>query len=690
VKLLDFGIAKMLDGAAIGAGAVLTEYGNVALTPRYAAPEQVTGKPISTLTDVFVLGVLLHELLTGKLPYAHAVGDAPSLAQMVAALTRGESSRPSAAPLTDEAATLRALPTASRLAATLRGDLDTIVKKALSPDPAARYGSAGEMANDIRSFLARKPIAARPASRWYATRLLLLRHRAVGIAAGLGLMAVLGAGAVAWRNHLDSRMYEERGIAVRDFMRDLVNDSEPSETQPDAPVTFNDMIDSSVRRARVDYSTQPVLQGELLSELGRMYWVLGRSDASLPVLAEAVDLLERNTTDDDPALNKARTYLASELLERNETGRAKDLASRALEFCRRDNRDCARARANANSLLSRLAFIDGQTESALALHRRALEETRRAYGTRHSETVLAMQALATALRNSGHLTEASALIVQATDLAGSITLKKIDRTILLRTAALLDMDLGRYQAAERRLTKLIGTTTAREERALLLRLLANTALALGEPARALDAANEAIALALTDQIDIEGLFAKQSRAQARSLLESYPEAFADIDAVLAGLRAVGYAEHSYELLRARRIRAEVQLRAGEIVPAARELEGLLKRHEALGVPVSSEWGLALDLFGCTQRELGESTEAGAIHRRAATQLEKQLPADHPFRLRNTLYQLAAAEERGEFERLARSLQGGLPPNSLWLQLVDVRRGNRSCRDVGRKSCVFVL
>jgi eukaryotic-like serine/threonine-protein kinase len=691
VKLLDFGIAKLLDDAAdAGSVAALTEHGNVALTPRYAAPEQVSGKPISTLTDIFVLGVLLHQLLTGKLPYAHAVGDSPSLVAMVTALNRGESSRPSAAQLTDVAARARGLPTARRLSAALQGDLDTIVKKALSVEPAMRYGSAGHFADDIESLIARRPIAARPASVWYAGKLLLRRHRNASIVAGAGLIAVFAMAAVAWRNHLESRMYEERSVAVQDFMRDLVNDAEPDEGKPDAPVPFVDMIDGAVERARADFKTRPALQGELLSELGRMYWLLGRTDESLPILNESLTLLERSAPDDDPALNKARTYLAAKLIERNEVEKARALASKANLSCTRDNKDCARARANALTILGQIAFIEGHAQDGMTITRQALNETIRAFGKHHVQTVLRLHDLAMGARNTGRLDEANAMMTDALDIASNITLKQVDRTGLLRTQAILDIDLGRYEAARNRLTDLLTKNPNRDERALQLRLLANALLGLGESRQAFEAANHAVALELTTQIDVEGMFARQARSLALAQLGDTAAALSDIDAVRMGLLAAEYAVGSFEILRARRIRAEILLRGGRVEEATRELASLLTQHQHRAEPLRLEWGLALDLMGCAQRERAQLTEARQSHALALDQLKQQLPGDHPFLRRNTLYMKAAAESQVEFVQLARTYGDGLPSASLWRRMIEARLEGKACGDADHELCAFVL
>ena len=179
VKLLDFGIGKLLDNDSVGHATMLTRDGGVALTPEYAAPEQLTGSAVSPATDVYALGVLLFVLLTGR----HPAGDVRSPAHLIERVVHDEPSRGSAV-VTDE-----------KLRRVLRGDLDTILAKALKKDPRDRYGSVGEMADDLRRYLRDEPISARPDSIAYRGSKLVRRH--VGWFAATAAAAVVVASLAA-------------------------------------------------------------------------------------------------------------------------------------------------------------------------------------------------------------------------------------------------------------------------------------------------------------------------------------------------------------------------------------------------------------------------------------------------------------------------------------------------------------
>ncbi|MGH9735770.1 MAG: serine/threonine-protein kinase [Candidatus Acidiferrales bacterium] len=192
-KLLDFGIAKLLDrgGNAAGATVVTLENGG-GLTPQFAAPEQMTGGAITTATDVYSLGVLLYLILTG----GHPVGPGPhSPADLVKAITETEPPRASDAIATRDAnneATARAT-TRDKLRRQLRGDLDTILGKALKKDPQARYPSAAAMADDLRRYLAHEPIRARPDTLAYVGAKFLRRYW-LAVSAVTVVVASLSAG----------------------------------------------------------------------------------------------------------------------------------------------------------------------------------------------------------------------------------------------------------------------------------------------------------------------------------------------------------------------------------------------------------------------------------------------------------------------------------------------------------------
>jgi serine/threonine-protein kinase len=191
VHLLDFGVAKLLvDGRSDSTQ--LTLDAGQALTPDYASPEQIIGKPLSTATDVYSLGVLLYQLLTGTPPYHLARHGHVSLAQ---AILNVDIPRPSQVVGRDAAAAAARATTSQQLARALRGDLDTIVARALRTAPEERYPTVDAFYSDLQRYLAGEPVQARPDSHLYVLRKFIVRHRvAVGASCAILLAIVIGAG----------------------------------------------------------------------------------------------------------------------------------------------------------------------------------------------------------------------------------------------------------------------------------------------------------------------------------------------------------------------------------------------------------------------------------------------------------------------------------------------------------------
>ena len=620
VKLLDFGIAKLLGE---NEGAALTQAMGAAMTPLYAAPEQLHNATISTLTDVYSLGVVLFELLTGELPYRGARGRA-TLVEVLEAQARG------------------ALP---RLGHGLDADLETIVGKALRIAPDDRYASVAHLADDIHRFLDRKPIAARRPSMLYTLRLALARHQLASGVAAVGLVLVLGASIVAWAQYRESRAHAERSAAVRDFMFNLVDEAEAAEGQV-GEVTGRQMVDGAVARARGDFGDQPLLQGELLGELGRMYVRLGAADSAVPVLEESVATLERHAGADDPALNKARAFLAQALRQnRGANARIQALATQARGACAGQDADCAKARAYAGSILSQLASDAGDKELALAEMRRAAADTEFAFGQHNPETAMTWMSVAIIARNAGHLADADQAMQRAVRAADGLRLRATDRAELERSMALVDYDLGRYVAARDRLSGLAARELSASERALQLRILGNTYVELGDASNALRTATAAVAAAQGGTP--AGLaFARQVQARALALSGQNAEALAQIDAVIRGLLDAGRSPDGTEVVRARRQRAEFLVNLGrdaEALEALRELATRLAAAKASPV----ERGLTLDLLGVAEARAGHPDAARDAHIAARVALLEQLPEQHPYLIRNAALRSGASQQQRE-------------------------------------------
>ena len=275
--LLDFGIAKLIPDETVDRGG-LTELAGIALTPEYASPEQIGGKPVSTATDIYSLGVLLFELLTGERPYRLARNSRGALED---AILSTPASRPSSVAPRD-------------LARALRGDLDTIILKALNKAPVDRYLTVDAMARDIEHHLRGEPIAARADGTWYRFSKFISRHKlpvAAGSVAALILIATAGAALYEARTAAAERdralAHSRRSEAVTEFVKMLVTESGGS----DAPVTVSDMMERSATLLASEYAETPENRAAILAVLGDYYHTVGKDKLAEPLFRSALQSL---------------------------------------------------------------------------------------------------------------------------------------------------------------------------------------------------------------------------------------------------------------------------------------------------------------------------------------------------------------------------------------------------------------
>jgi len=292
VKLLDFGIAKLLDDEAGSAeSTALTREGGRALTPEYAAPEQLRGEGVTTATDVYALGVLLYQLLCGQHPTALAAGSA---ADVIRATLETEPLRLSRRVTSTgpEDAQLRAS-TPERLSRRLSGDLDTVLAHALRKSATERYPTVAAFAEDLRRCRANEPVLARPDSLGYHTRKFVRRHRGAVAAGLLTALALLAAtGVTAWQmlearaQREEARAQAARSAATQDFLTVMV-----TEIGADgAALTPRQMLDRGLKLLQNSQEVEPRFLIGQYTLLGTLYSSVGQTDQERELLAKAENL----------------------------------------------------------------------------------------------------------------------------------------------------------------------------------------------------------------------------------------------------------------------------------------------------------------------------------------------------------------------------------------------------------------
>jgi serine/threonine-protein kinase len=604
VKLLDFGIAKLLQGPDQSA---LTQDAAAVMTPRYAAPEQVLGQPVTAATDIYAAGVVLYELLVGALPYAPGPGSALSLMQAVVQ----QPPRP---------------PGLSR-------DIDTVLLKALAKLPEQRYASVERFAEDLRRLLDGRPILARRVPAWQRAGLLARRRPAATagvLAAGLALAAVAG---LAWQKASESAAQRLRGDAVREFIYRMVAEAEPAEGHTE--VSGVEMIDAAVSSARRDVA-DPRLRGELLGALGRTYLRLRQNSQARAVLAEALALLEAHAPPADAARNQALAGLARTWQDK-EPARAMALARQALAACTQAGAECAKARAEAALVLSASEGWLGRDQESLRHGRNFLRETGLAYGEQSLEMASALEFFTGAARNSGRLQEAADAIARARAIAEHRTMRATSRVRLDLVQATMDADLGHLDTARQRLQQLLQQPAPWYERAAQWRVLASVETALDHFDEAVAAADAALqALPADWALTAQAGYAHQLRGTALSKAGRHDDALAALAQARQDLAAAGYADAAPAMARLRRHEAEAQLRAGQPRPAATALAALAQLPTAQPV----EAGLVAWALGCAQQQSGDRESARVRFEAGTHALAAALPADHPLLLRGAQLQQA--------------------------------------------------
>ncbi|HKP63094.1 MAG TPA: serine/threonine-protein kinase, partial [Polyangiales bacterium] len=329
VRLLDFGIAKLLtDGHAHETE--LTQLGGRALTPDYASPEQIAGRPITTASDVYSLGVVLYALLCGQRPYRVRRDSRGGLED---AILHTPPVRPSQQALGDQAAAARAT-TPRRLARALAGDLDTIVGKALKKDPAERYATADALREDLLRYLAGEPVQARPDSLAYRGWKFVGRHRlAVFGTALIVLLLVAAAGVSLWQAR---RAREQATIAraVQGFLLEVFRGN--TDQQPDPirarQTTARELLDIGSQRVGKSLEATPEAQAEISETLADMYHQLGLGADAARMRLQRVAALKRVHGQDSEPVAEALLLLADDQGQAGENARARATVDEAMHM----------------------------------------------------------------------------------------------------------------------------------------------------------------------------------------------------------------------------------------------------------------------------------------------------------------------------------------------------------------------
>lgn len=334
-KIIDFGIAKVLDPLALGLPESKTLTRFQALTPEYASPEQVRGEAITPAADVYSMGVLLYEMLTGVRPYQISTLSPSEIERTVCQTIPDD---PSARVAKRRSAPPLGLAEAGDLNKTLRGDIDRIVMTALSKEPELRYRSAAQFSRDIERYLSGHPVAARGASRVYRSVKFFQRNRAVSTALAVVILALSGTLLSVTQSARETRLEAGRTEAVRTFLIQMVSTADP----------FNAGVEKTIAAAVRDaipsvdeqFADQPEIQAELRYAIGLALYGQGKYELARQQMEQALGYFQSFDLTTKQALARAVLGRISWTNLAHEEARVQLEA--ALELAARDRSDQGR------------------------------------------------------------------------------------------------------------------------------------------------------------------------------------------------------------------------------------------------------------------------------------------------------------------------------------------------------------
>lgn len=379
--LVDFGIAKLLD-ADLESGAQATLAGVAPMTPDYASPEQMAGRSITTATDIYSLGVVLFQLLAGCMPkgtdtHERQLSEPKLMTEMVAD---------------------------GPLKRAFRGDLDTIVHKALKEAPDERYLTVDAFADDIERHLAGQVVRARPDSRWYRANRFLRRHRlAVGASAAVVAAVLAGAAVALWQAKIarDEALYAER---TTDFLLSTFNAVDPAVARGET-VTARQLVDQAAASVGTEFEDAPLVRARMMVALGTVYTKLGEYAEAERMIRGGLALQRSGLDRADDELVESLNQLGATLSLKGDSPGAREAWQEIIDRTLDDAEPNLRARYHlAVDFLRRDELVEGTRR--LETNAKAWE---RRFGLVHERTLAALSSLGTGYRLMGRLETAAVI-----------------------------------------------------------------------------------------------------------------------------------------------------------------------------------------------------------------------------------------------------------------------------------------
>jgi len=420
IKILDFGIAKLLDPDLFENSAIETQPGMRMLSLEFASPEQISGRVVTTSTDIYSLGVLLNKLLTGLHPFDLNNLSFKEVEKLV--------SEKNPIPASKRFSGLAELSEKKRFAAErgispqeitkkLSGDIDAIIYKALHKDPERRYGSVDALITDIQRYQNNLPVFAQPDTFTYRAGKFFRRHK-LGIAAVAMIFLVLISGIVTtmWQAE-QARQNAREAEQVSEFLAQLFEGSDPNRSN-DGSMTARELLDQGFERVQTELTDEPALQAQMLSMIGNIYSNLGLYDDAYLAIEKAVELYH-SMGDRSPEMATILLRFANLEYRLGNYQVAADASGESLDLIRSHFGDDHPETASVMNTLAMSLEELGDKEAAYDLYYRIIN-IRRDQPDQGSNLAVNLNNLAILLQEDGELEEADALFSEAVALVEDI------------------------------------------------------------------------------------------------------------------------------------------------------------------------------------------------------------------------------------------------------------------------------
>jgi serine/threonine protein kinase/Tfp pilus assembly protein PilF len=443
-KVIDFGIAKATTGQRLTDKTLFTAFELLIGTPAYMSPEQaeLTSVDVDTRSDVYSLGVLLYELLTGTTPFDTQELLKAGLDEVRRVIRSEEPVRPSArlstmlaADLTTVSQHRRAEP--PKLIRELRGDLDWIVMKALEKDRTRRYPTANGLAADIEHFRASEGISARPPSTLYRLRKLAARNKLLfaGIS-GIVLSLIAGLSVAMWLLEKERRAHRDADIAraqaevdkrqaqteadksrqVTRFFEEMLNSVGPSVAMGRDATILREVLDRTAQRIKADLKAQPEVEAELRYAMGIVYQDIGAHEQSVDMLGRSLELRRGFLPADSPVVADTSSRLATALLYRAKADEAEIHARAALAIWQARGESDTLGTCGSKETLGMVLWKKDELEPAEALMREALALRRQFQDPGHEDAIITLNNLGNVIFTAKRFAEAEKIYREALEL----------------------------------------------------------------------------------------------------------------------------------------------------------------------------------------------------------------------------------------------------------------------------------